>query len=83
MDDQEALTDSISSQADTILAKTRANTAQIKKLDEMIRFGKNILETQPIMDQMNAIHWKGRRERKMSFEERAWFNGFQQPERRN
>ncbi len=70
MDDLEALTDSISSQADTILTKTRANTARVKKLDEMIRFGKNILETQSIMDQMNAIHWKGRREKFRTAHER-------------
>ena len=38
--------------------------------DEMIRFGKNILETQPVMDQMNAIHWKARREKFRSAHER-------------
>ncbi|MBO5569511.1 MAG: MobA/MobL family protein [Clostridia bacterium] len=63
MDDLEAFADSISEKADNILAKSRANSAQIKKLDEMIRFGKNILENQPVIDQLNTIRWNGRREK--------------------
>lgn len=63
MDDLEALTNNISDKADGILIQTRANSARIKALNEMIRFTKNIRENQPIIDHLNAIHWKGHREK--------------------
>ena len=34
-----------------------------KKLKDMILFGENVQRIQPIIDQMNAIHWKGSREK--------------------
>ena len=62
MDDLEAYTEKISAKADDLLARSRANAARIKKLDEMIRFGKNVRKYQPLIDEMNAIRWKSQRE---------------------
>ena len=47
----------------TPLAQSKANTARIKQLDSMITFAEHIRRIQPIIDEMNAIHWKGRREK--------------------
>ena len=63
MDDLEAYTEKISAKADDLLARSRANTARIKKLDEMIRFGGNVRKYQPLIDEMNAIRWKSQREK--------------------
>jgi hypothetical protein len=63
MDDLEKLTHRISSQANDILAESREIDSQIQKLDSMIQLGEIVKETKPVIDQMNAIHWKISREK--------------------
>ena len=41
----------------------RENSARMKHLDNMIALAQHIERIQPIIDEMNAIHWKGRREK--------------------
>ncbi|MBQ9342962.1 MAG: hypothetical protein IJT99_02065, partial [Clostridia bacterium] len=53
----------LSAAVDDLVAQSKANTARIKQLDNMITFAEHIHRIQPIIDQMNAIHWKGRREK--------------------
>lgn len=36
---------------------------RVSDLDEMIRLGETFLRTKPIVDELNGIHWKGRREK--------------------
>ena len=63
MEDLKKLTHSVSSQASDILAESREMDNQIRKLDSMIRLGEIIEETKPVIEQMNAIHWKIPREK--------------------
>ena len=53
----------LSKETDDLLARVNANSARVKKLQDMISFGTNIQRIQPIIDKMNAIHWKGSREK--------------------
>lgn len=40
-----------------------ASAQRVSDLDEMIRLGETFLRTKPIVEELNAIHWKGRREK--------------------
>lgn len=53
----------LSLETDTLLSRINANAAREKKLKEMILHGENVKHIQPLIDQMNAIHWKGKREK--------------------
>ena len=53
----------LSLETDTLLSLINANAAREKKLKEMILRGENVKHIQPLIDQMNAIHWKGKREK--------------------
>ncbi|MBR4331823.1 MAG: MobA/MobL family protein [Clostridia bacterium] len=54
---------SLSKETNDLLARVNANSARVKKLQDMIIFGTNVRRIQPIIDKMNAIHWKGSREK--------------------
>lgn len=53
----------LSNETNNLLRQMNALSAREKKLKEMILFGENVQRIQPIIDQMNAIHWKGSREK--------------------
>ena len=53
----------LSKETNDLLARVNANSARVKKLQEMIIFGTNMERIQPLIDKMNAIHWKGSREK--------------------
>ena len=53
----------LSNETGTLLSRINANTAREKNLKEMILHGENVKRIQPLIDQMNAIHWKGKREK--------------------
>ncbi len=55
--------DRIASQAGSLKDQMSASAQRVSDLDEMIRLGETFLRTKPIVDEMNAIHWKGRREK--------------------
>jgi len=63
LEDLESRLDSISSQAGRLKDQMSASAQRVSDLDEMIRLGETLLRTKPIVDEMNAIHWKGRREK--------------------
>ena len=54
---------SLSAESDAILARMRENSDRLKQLDNMIALAQHIKRIHPIIDEMNAIHWKGRREK--------------------
>lgn len=53
----------LSKETNDLLARVNANSARVKKLQDMIIFGTNVQRIQPLIDKMNAIHWKGSREK--------------------
>ena len=53
----------LSNETDTLLSHINANAAREKNLKEMILHGENVKRIQPLIDQMNVIHWKGKREK--------------------
>ena len=53
----------LSLETDKLLSLINANAAREKNLKEMILHGENVRRIQPLIDQMNAIHWKGKREK--------------------
>lgn len=53
----------LSDETSALLSRINANTTREKKLKEMILHGENVKHIQPLIDQMNAIHWKGKREK--------------------
>ena len=53
----------LSKETNDLLARVNANSARVKKLQDMINFGTNVQRIQPLIDKMNAIHWKGSREK--------------------
>ena len=53
----------LSKESNDLLARVNANSARVKKLQDMIIFGTNVQRIQPLIDKMNAIHWKGSREK--------------------
>lgn len=53
----------LSKETDDLLAHVNANSARVKKLQDMINFGTNVEHIQPLIDKMNAIHWKESREK--------------------
>ena len=53
----------LSAETDVLLARINALSAREKKLKDMILHGENVKRVQPLIDQMNAIHWKGKREK--------------------
>ena len=63
VEELERQTHKLSAAVDDLVAQSKANTARIKQLDSMITFAEHINRIQPIIDEMNAIHWKGRREK--------------------
>ncbi|MBR3099805.1 MAG: MobA/MobL family protein [Clostridia bacterium] len=63
LDDLEARLDHIASQAGSLKDQMSASAQRVSDLDEMIRLGETLLRTKPIVDEMNAIHWIGRREK--------------------
>lgn len=46
-----------------LLSRINALSVREKKLKDMILHGENVKRVQPLIDQMNAIHWKGKREK--------------------
>ena len=56
-------THELSAAVNDLVAQSKANTVRIKQLDSIITFAEHIRRIQPIIDEMNAIHWKGRREK--------------------
>ncbi|MBQ6256378.1 MAG: plasmid mobilization system relaxase, partial [Clostridia bacterium] len=63
VEELERQTHELSAAVDDLVAQSKVNTARIKQLDNMITFAEHIHRIQPIIDQMNAIHWKGSREK--------------------
>ena len=63
LDDLEALLDRIASQAGSLKDQMSASAQRVSDLDEMIRLGETFLRTKPIVEELNSIHWKGRREK--------------------
>ena len=63
MDQLEEQVRNLSKETNDLLARVNANSARVKKLQEMIIFGTNMERIQPLIDKMNAIHWKGSREK--------------------
>ena len=63
VEELERQTHELSAAVDDLVAQSKANTARIKQLDNMITFAGHIRRIQPIIDEMNAIHWKGSREK--------------------
>ena len=63
VEELERQTHELSAAVNDLMAQSKANAARIKQLDSMITFGEHIRRIQPIIDEMNAIHWKGRREK--------------------
>ena len=53
----------LSLETGTLLKRMNTLSAREKRLKEMILFGENVQRIQPIIDEMNGIHWKGKRER--------------------
>ncbi len=63
LEDLEARLESISSQAGGLKDRMSAAAQRVSDLDEMIRLGETFLRTKPIVEELNSIHWKGRREK--------------------
>ena len=63
LDDLEARLDHIASQAGSLKDQMSASAQRVSDLDEMIRLGETLLRTKPIVEELNRIHWKGRREK--------------------
>ena len=63
LEDLEARLGSISSQAGSLKDRISAAAQRVSDLDEMIRLGETFLRTKPIVEELNGIHWKGRREK--------------------
>lgn len=63
VEELERQTHELSAAVNDLVAQSKANAARIKQLDSMITFAEHIRRIQPIIDEMNAIHWKGRREK--------------------
>ena len=63
LEDLEARLESISSQAGSLKDRMSAAAQRVSDLDEMIRLGETFLRTKPIVEELNSIHWKGRREK--------------------
>ena len=53
----------LSAETDVLLARINALSTREKKLKDMILHGENVKRVQLLIDQMNAIHWKGKREK--------------------
>ena len=52
----------LDSQVSGILAECREIDSQIRDLDTKIQLGETVVENRPVIDQMNEIHFKTRRE---------------------
>ena len=63
LEELERQTHELSAAVNDLATQSKANAARIKQLDSMITFAEHIRRIQPIIDEMNAIHWKGRREK--------------------
>ena len=63
MDDLETFTQNLFNQADDIATRSREVASQIRELDSRIQLAETIETTKPIIEQMNAIHWKKPREK--------------------
>ena len=63
LDDLEARLNRIASQAGSLKDQMSASAQRVSNLDEMIRLGETFLRTKPIVEELNGIHWKGRREK--------------------
>ena len=63
VEELERQTHELSAAVDDLVAQSKASTARIKQLDNMITFAEHIRRIQPIIDEMNAIQWKGHREK--------------------
>ena len=53
----------LSAETDVLLARINALSTREKNLKDMILHGENVKRVQPLIDQMNSIHWKGKREK--------------------
>ena len=53
----------LSLETGTLFKRMNSLSAHEKKLKEMILFGGNVQRLQPIIDEMNGIHWKGKRDK--------------------
>ena len=63
VEELERQTHELSAAVDALVAQSKASTSRIKQLDNMITFAEHIRRIQPVIDEMNGIHWKGRREK--------------------
>ena len=63
MEELERQTHELSAAVDALVAQSKVSTSRIKQLDNMITFAEHIRRIQPVIDKMNSIHWKGRREK--------------------
>ncbi len=63
VEELERQTHELSAAVDTLASQSKANAARIKQLDNMITFAEHIHRIQPVIDEMNGIHWKVKREK--------------------
>ena len=63
VEELERQTHELSAAVDDLVVQSKASTSRIKQLDNMITFAEHIRRIQPVIDAMNGIHWKGRREK--------------------
>lgn len=62
-DDLDRFVGELGSQVSGILAECREIDSQIRDLDTKIQLGEIVVENKPVIDQMNEIHFKTRREK--------------------
>ena len=63
MDDLDRFVGDLDSQISGILAECQEIDSQIRDLDTKIQLGETVVENRPVIDQMNEIHFKTRREK--------------------
>ena len=63
VDQLEERVQQFSTETNALLSRINALSVREKKLKDMILHGENVKRVQPLIDQMNAIHWKGKREK--------------------
>ena len=63
LDELEHKSRELSASANALLEKSNANASRIKQLENMITFAEHIHRIQPVIDEMDGIHWKGSREK--------------------
>ena len=63
LEELKAFADALGNEADALRDSMKAKASRIKELKDLLRYAESYRQLKPLLDEMNAIKWKGKRQK--------------------